>query len=367
MLALYDPLWDKLVSAAEPTARLDLAAPSRRTIHRCKCDTQGPTQEPMLELADPLWDKLDDAQRDRDIPILLAELAASWDGEAAKSLLWDCLCHQQECYGATYAAIPYLLKIAEPEENRCQRREIALFLGFVALRARDFHHQVRGRQFEGAALQGLPETLEGWDRIRDCFRGHVAWLERPDRPHHYEQTLPRYRRVVAIEPVNADDLEKILSIKAEFFSALPCIRALCERSLLEDVADKEAVFYLLSGIAAADGLLSIARLLNYGDEGLLQCTSCSQEYEFIRFGERIAIYATDPTPSAVRHADDKGLSDYEEGTPSRADGFVVPIAETTFLTPALRHCFRLRSVRRARSLPCCCAISSGASFAANAA
>jgi hypothetical protein len=148
----------------------------------------------------------------------------------------------------------------------------------------------------------------------------------------YGQTglLPRYRQVLAIAPVNADDLEKILSIKAEFFSALPSIRALCEHSLLENVEDKEAVRYLLSGIAAADGLLSIARLLNYGDEGLLQCTSCSQDYEFIRFGERMAIYAGDPT-SAVRPADDKGLSDYKEGAPSRADGFVVPIAENNVL------------------------------------
>jgi len=319
------------VSAAERTARLDLAAPFRRTIHRCKCDTQGPMQEPMLELTDPLWNKLGDAQLDQDIPVLLAQLAASWDREAAVSLLWNRLCHNQECYGATYAAIPYLLKIAEPEENRRQRREIALFIGFVALCARDLHHQARGRQFEDAALQGLPETLEGWDRIRDCFREHVAWLERPDRPHDYEQTLPRYRRVLAIEPVNADDLEKILSIKAEFFSALPFIRALCERSLLENVADKEAVRYLLSGIAAADGLLSIARLLHYGDSGLFECASCGQSYEFIRFGERIAIYAEDPTRRLVRPADDKSSSDYHEGAPSRADGFMPPIAENDVL------------------------------------
>jgi hypothetical protein len=211
-----------------------------------------------------------------------------------------------------------LLKIAEPEENRCQRKEIALFLGFVALCARDLHHQ-------------LPETLEGWDRKRDRFRDHVAWLECPDRPHEYEQTLPRYRRVLAIEPVNADDLEKITSIKAEFFSALPSIRALCERSLLENVEDKEAVLYLPSGIAGADGLLSIARLLNYGDGGLFECASCGQNYEFIRFGERIAIYAEERTRSAVRPADDKSNRDYKQGAPSRADGFMVPITESDVL------------------------------------
>jgi len=278
----------------------------------------------MLELSDPLWNKLDDAHRDRHIPTLLSELAETWKDETAISLLWDCLCHQESCYGATYAAIPYLLKIAGPDESRRQRREIAVFLGFVALCAGDRH----------GALQGLPETLEGWDRKLDCFRSLVEILERPDRPRQeYEQTelLPRSRNVLAVEPVNADDLEKILAIKAEFLSALPAIKALCERTLLENLEDKEAVRHLLSGIAAADGLLSIARLLHYGDSGLFECASCGQSYEFIRFGERIAIYAEDPTRRLVRPADDKSSSDYHEGAPSRADGFMPPIAENDVL------------------------------------
>jgi hypothetical protein len=113
---------------------------------------------------------------------LLADLAASWDREAANSLLWDCLCHQESCYGATYAAIPHLLKIAMPEENRLQRLEIALFLGFVALCAHDLRHQVRARQFEDTVLQGLPETLEGWDRKLDCFRELVTIRKFRDLP-----------------------------------------------------------------------------------------------------------------------------------------------------------------------------------------
>src|SRR5215475_14125854 len=124
----------------------------------------------MLELSDPLWNKFDDAHRDRHIPTLIAELAASWDREAANSLLWDYLCHQESCYGATYAAIPHLLKIAEPEENRYQRLKIAAFLGFVALLAREHYGQGRGRQLEDVVLQGLPETVEGWARKLDCFR-----------------------------------------------------------------------------------------------------------------------------------------------------------------------------------------------------
>ncbi|MBO0758303.1 MAG: hypothetical protein J2P54_20830 [Bradyrhizobiaceae bacterium] len=176
------------------------------------------------------------------------------------------------------------MKIAEPEQNRRQRREITYFLGFVALCARDRRHP----QSPGE-LQGLPETLEGWDRR-------------------------------AGEPVNAADLEKMLSIKASFFSALPAISALCERALLEN-EDAEAGPYLLSGIAAADGLLTIARLLHDGDEGWFTCASCGSGYEFIRFGERIAVYGDG----------DDGLSDYKEGAPSRAGGFMAPIEENDVL------------------------------------
>jgi len=240
----------------------------------------------MLELNDPLWNKLGEH-----VPTILCGLAASWDDETAKSLLFVDLCHQESCYGATYAAIPHLLKIAEPEENWRQRREIAYFLGFVALCARDR----RDPQSPGE-LQGLPETLDGW-------RHGIA--SRDNRTG---------------EPVNAADLGKILSIKASFFSALPTIRVLCERALLEN-EDAEAGPYLLSGIAAADGLLSIARLLHYGDEGWFTCSSCGLGYDFMLFGDHIAVYGDG----------DDGLSDYKEGTPSRASGFMAPIGENDVL------------------------------------
>lgn len=127
----------------------------------------------------------------------------------------------------------------------------------VALCARDRRHP----QSPGE-LQGLPETLDSW-------RHGIA--SRENRTG---------------EPVNAADLEKILSIKAAFFSALPAVRASCERALLEN-EDAEAALYLLSGIAAADGLLSIARLLHYGDEGWFTCSSCGAGYDFMLFGDVI--------------------------------------------------------------------------------
>src|SRR5262245_4128799 len=62
----------------------------------------------MLELNDPLWNKLGEH-----IPTMLSGLAASWDDETARSFLFHDLCHQEGYYGATYAAIPHLLRIAD--------------------------------------------------------------------------------------------------------------------------------------------------------------------------------------------------------------------------------------------------------------
>jgi hypothetical protein len=119
--------------------------------------------------------------------------------------------------------------------NRHQRLEIALFLGQVAL---DTDPRQNPADYSKAGeLQALPETFVGW----------------------------------AIGPVNVSDLEKMGLIKAEFYSALPAVRALCERALLENW---EVDRYLLSGIAAADGLIGIASLLNHGCDGQFTCASC---------------------------------------------------------------------------------------------
>src|SRR5262249_51235705 len=64
---------------------------------------------------------------------------------------------------------------------------------------------------------------------------------------------------------------------------------------------------------------------------VFKCASCGWSYEFILFGERIAIYAEDATRALRPSSDDKGLCDYKEGSPSRADGFMAAIAENDVL------------------------------------
>jgi len=248
----------------------------------------------MLELNDPFWNKLHTWFGNERVPTLLSALAASWDDEAASTLREE-LNHLNTFCGATHAAVPHLLKIAEPEENRHQRLEIALDLGLVAL-------ETDPRQ--GAADQSERE-------LRALIVG------------------------CAIEPVNASDLEKMRSIMVEFYSALPSIRALSERALLENLEREGVVALLLSGIAAADGLTAIARLLNDHEcyeEGTFTCSSCDWGYYSMRFGERIAVYAE--RARGAPH-DDRGMSDIKDGAPSRADGFMTPIRDDGVLDARL--------------------------------
>ena len=276
----------------------------------------------MLPLTDPLWKKLDDARRDRDIPKLLSGLASAWDDEAANSLFWDCLCHQEKCYGATYAVIPHLLEIAEPKENLHQRLEIACFLGFVALCARKAPD---GSEIDDGSLQGLPETVEGWDAKLDAFRG-LASAGPGGSSYERTELLPRYRKILTIGPVDVHDLEKINAIRADFFSGLPAISALCERALLQNLEDHDVIPYLLSGIAAADGLLDLARLLAFRSSGRFRCSSCNWAYEYIRFGDRVAVYADEAASQAAFAEIGRAGPDYKEQAPNRCDGFMVPVA-----------------------------------------
>ncbi|MFI4971227.1 MAG: hypothetical protein ACHP7H_00995 [Hyphomicrobiales bacterium] len=281
----------------------------------------------MLPLNDPLWNKLDDAHRDRCIPDVLAGLAESWNDEAANSLFWDCLCHQETCYGATYAAIPHLLNIAKPDENEHQRLQIALFAGFVALCALR-PRKGSSEEIESRHLPGLPLTLEAWDRKLDTFRSLVASFEGSNGlVSRYErlELLPRYKRLLAIEPVHAGDLTKIRSIQVDFFSALPMIRSVCEHALVENLDDKHAVSHMLCGIAAADGLLNLARLLNSGSDGQFTCSRCGCRYQYILFGDQVAIYVCEGYDEA------RSLRDFKERTPTRCDGFMTPTGENEIL------------------------------------
>jgi len=292
----------------------------------------------MLDLNDPLWKKLDAGSRHRDIAGSISQLSEAWDDELAKSIFWDCLCNQDTCYGTTYAAVPHLLKIARPDGNKHQRLEIALFLGYLPPNA-FVHRSFKSQIPEHTALSGLPETLDAWDQKLDVIRRLVATLEDSNRhSSEYEQTemLPQYREVLAANPVDAADLEKISTIREEFIEAIPEIRALCVRTYKESLEDEGVLAYLLAGVAAADGLFDLAHLLSSGSEGCFACSACGWTYEYITFGEKIAVYAFEQPPG-VPHtrsvSEDRGLKDFKEGAPSRSDGLVFPKGASDLFPP----------------------------------
>ena len=288
----------------------------------------------MLNLSDPLWKKLDDAHRDRDIPELLARLAETWDDDAANSLFWDRLCHQETCYGATYAAVPHLLGIANSATDISQRQEIAIFLGTVVRCAFDPHSDGHGDAAK-TTLWGLPETLKEWDEKLEPFRKLAAIYENPEiaNPQYAREVLlPRYRDLLATDAVNEADLDGIREIKFEFYRCLPKIRDLCKSVFEEILDDAHSPLYLLSGAAAADGLMDFARLLEGGFEGIFKCADCSASAEYMLFGEQVVFYMGTDTFGADQlqptGQKDRLLQDYTDGSPTRNDGFLSPVART---------------------------------------
>ncbi|RXT45728.1 hypothetical protein [Bradyrhizobium betae] len=301
----------------------------------------------MLPLDHPLWKKLDDAHRDRDIPQLLARLSEAWDDESARSLLWDCLCHQGTCYGATYAAIPHLLTIAQVDANRHQRLEIALFCGYVVLNA-----LMPGHQGEDQSLSGLPQTLEEWDQKLDCYRDLVARLEGPGRLNaHHERTilLPRYKQILLAGAIVGSDLGTIEEIRREFLSSLTAVSEICERALLENRGDENVVMPLLGGLAATDRRLDLGHLFHQGREGWLKCRQCRLDYQYALFGSQVVLYAEEGSSTSAAGFDQRPLLDLKEGTASRCDVLVEPVDDSKALVSSIGRMILLADRAQARS------------------
>ncbi|HEY4921148.1 MAG TPA: hypothetical protein VII40_13660 [Xanthobacteraceae bacterium] len=285
----------------------------------------------MLPLNDPLWTKLDDAHCDRDIPALLRSLAETWNDDAANSLFYDCLCHQETCYGATYASIPHLIKIAQRPDHHHQRLEIAVFLGIVVLNALE-PHENDDEDSPCVLPNGLPSTLDEWDKRLDVLRRFA------------ESFSGQARGIRTIPPIDARDLRKIERVRAEFFAALPAVRDICERAFLENPEDDVAHLYLLSGVAAADRQVGLARLLSLGVDGDFRCSSCGWHYSHLFLENRLAVYEDDELNATLNESDlrqRRSLDDFKEGVPSRCDGFVEPAADSDPVDPCVAELFAL--------------------------
>jgi hypothetical protein len=98
-------LADAITRRPSPPARFDRAAMHARL-------------GPMLTLDDPAWRTLQHAYGDAaNVPDLLRALAASTGPKAGYRdepwfSLWSSLCHQDDVYTASYAAVPHIVRIA---------------------------------------------------------------------------------------------------------------------------------------------------------------------------------------------------------------------------------------------------------------
>lgn len=305
----------------------------------------------LLPLSDPLWRKLDDAHRDRDIPALLRALAQDWDEETANSLFWDCLCHQDTCYGATYASVPHLLQLAKRPPAPEAVASIADFLGHVSIVA--FHSTGHGRSDAPDVLQGLPSDLETWDRKLDPYRSLLEHAKKGLAAGQLQvgldivesetgqsdattseltllrekrqAALDRYTEILSRSPVNEADLKKITRIGAAFIEAQAEIADLCEKAYANAASPAERR-YFLAGTVAAFGDRELAQLLESGDEGCFACGNCRWQYEYLMFGQRMAYYASPVGPGesdTITASEDLVLRDYQGGAPDRADGLVL--------------------------------------------
>ncbi len=337
-----------------------------------------------LPLSDPLWRKLDDAHRDRDIPDVLRALLVDWDEEKANSLFWDCLCHQDTCYGATYASVPHLLEISQQPPAPEAVESIAHFLGHVSMVA----FQAGGccGSDENTLPQGLPLDLTGWDRKLDPYRSSAEHARKeladPDYPDSVlgsfdsslfqpladkigeireafetiapealkteakeampmlsresrQAELDHYTELLSRPAVNEADLEVLAKIRDAFLQAQDAIAVLCTQAyqVAEDPEDRR---YFLAGLMAAMGDRSLALLLEHGDEGGFSCHKCDWQYEYSMYEQGLACYASPVGPSemyARTPGDDPAFLDNKDGAPNRADGFVQPREEFRADTP----------------------------------
>ncbi|NNJ76383.1 MAG: hypothetical protein HKP56_14645 [Anderseniella sp.] len=270
----------------------------------------------MLELSDPLWCKLNSAHGfGEDIPFRLVALAEHWDENDAKELMHGYLIHQETCYGATYAAAPYLLRMALPDNNVVQRMDIAVFLGYFVLCA---FRKSEQDSSENSSLNGLALTLESWEQTRDPYRSLL--MQGAD-----QRLSEKFGEIDDLEPPSEGELRKFAAIRDGFIALLPEIGSLCERTFHEHSDDEYIPRYLLSGIAATEKLIKLASLLESGEDGYFACSACGAGIDYIVFGDRMALYSVQSQPAPVSDAgNENSVLDFQDGEPKRADGFVFP-------------------------------------------
>jgi len=83
----------------------------------------------LIALNDRIWIRLYGPYGVEDVPGVLEALSQHWDEDTAKDLYWEKLHHQEDLYPVTFAALPWIWRIAPRPLKRSD--ETALFLSHV--------------------------------------------------------------------------------------------------------------------------------------------------------------------------------------------------------------------------------------------
>lgn len=207
----------------------------------------------MLQLNSELWGKLTGPyESSEQVPELLERLMLDFDKEVFEELFQEHLYHQNTIYTVTYAAVPYLAKLALASKNREVRHEIYVTCGIIE----SCHDKTRSEPYPS------------------------DWTE---------------LAAEAGTEVCAEMYQSYLKAITELASLVPEMLAYAKQEISNDTEKR----YVLIADAAYRESHSVANMfLNFtaGDEYVAVCGACDQEaYLWPSGGDgRIQAFAEDP-------------------------------------------------------------------------
>lgn len=285
-----------------------------------------------LPFDDPLWRHLSDAYNTAGLPQQLEALIETWDRETVSDLLFGALIHQETCYGATYAAFPHLLCLAEDTEELEVLSYLACWLGQLAEVGFHTTEIIPARR---SRPQGLPTTPADWEQV---LRIRQYSLDKASKSEG-----PALRASYSFDPPNPSEQTRINKLGIAFFDAIPLISEVCARAYRLDDPDRAA--FHLRGLAAALDLRGIAPLFDCPSEGQMHCPSCGAQHVWSNYGGCLVHYPAPVGNRQIASGGDPQLDDWRDGTPSRQDGFIRPANSPVGLTEVERNFWDIAMAR----------------------
>lgn len=224
------------------------------------------TQWGVIGLDDPIWSRLYGPYGVQDVAGQLRTLQATWDEALARDLFWERLHHQETLYPVTYAALPWLLTIAQAHPQA--RAQVLGFASWVIYCAVSDHPEGCCGTAAGGRYDGLSLDIET----------------------HQHDWLPQAQRLVLQDKPMLERLEKQTrrifdTLESELLAAM-------------DTALPSEAGYLLVGVAAKRGALGLVSTLQCLPDQELHvfCPGCGADHWLV-FQDGI-LQPVEPAPNA---------------------------------------------------------------------